>query len=67
MRVEVEGTVAGAPAKVVWQDGWYAGTFSALTQLTLISELDGLELDDRDGFVLAALRVFEGHADLRVD
>jgi hypothetical protein len=67
VRVEVEGTVAGAPAKLVWQDGWYAGTSSALTQLTLISELEGLDLDERDGFVLAALRVFEGHIDLSVD
>jgi hypothetical protein len=40
--------------------GRYAGTSSALTQLTLISEFEHLDLDERDGFVLAAMLCSKG-------
>jgi len=59
MRIEVEGTVEGTASRLVWQDGWFAGTLTALRRLALVADVDNLDLADEEEFLLAVVRSFD--------
>jgi len=65
VRIEVEGTVDGSPSKLVWQDGWFAGTLTAIRRVSLVADVDNLYLASDEEFMLAVLRCFD-HDSVRV-